>query len=143
MMMNSSMMFYMSNPELMKRYFPHLFKGGAGGGGGMPGIPGAGGGDADSSFGSAANRSKPTSNTNLVTINIKFRAVNLNKRGDSAANGTLAYTVEKEFKASYESLASEKTVLALSDLSRAALPPRTLPRLGEGNERSLPPGDRE
>jgi hypothetical protein len=33
-----------------------------------------------------------------VTINVKFRAINLNKNGESAANGKLAYTVAEEFK---------------------------------------------
>jgi hypothetical protein len=102
-----SMMYYMSNPELMKRYFPQMAAmmnknkpgGDSGGGGGgmpgmgmgMPGMPGAGGDD-------TSLRKAPTVNTNLVTINIKFRAINLNKNGDSAANGKLAYTVAEEFK---------------------------------------------
>lgn len=108
-----SMMYYMSNPELMKRYFPQMYAmmnknkpggggdGSAGGGAapgmgmgmmpGMPGMPGSGGDD-------TSLRKAPTVNTNLVTINVKFRAINLNRGGDSAANGRLAYTVAEEFK---------------------------------------------
>jgi cell division ATPase FtsA len=102
-----SMMYYMSNPELMKRYFPQMYAmmmkgrgggegGGAGGGSGggmMPfGMPGMMPGMDD------ANKKSPTVNTNLVTINVTFRAINLNRSGDTAANGRLAYTVADEFK---------------------------------------------
>jgi type IV pilus assembly protein PilM len=104
-----SMMYYMSNPELMKRYFPQMYAmmmkgrggGGAEGGGGggmmpgmgmgMPGMPGA-------TEDPTALKKAPTVNTNLVTINVKFRAINLNRYGDTAANGRLAYTVAEEFK---------------------------------------------
>jgi len=100
-----SMMYYMSNPELMKRYFPQMyaqmFKGREGGGGGMGGMggmgfPGMGAPAADDP--NAPMKKAPTVNTNLVTINVKFRAINLSKNGDSAANGRLAYTVAEEFK---------------------------------------------
>ncbi len=103
--MNSSMMFYLSNPELARRYFPHLFRGGAGGPGG-PGGMGAPGGDGDKGGDSPITAAPPkpkapaNSNTNLVTIDIKFRAVNLNRNGESAANNKLAYAVENEFKQS-------------------------------------------
>jgi type IV pilus assembly protein PilM len=43
---------------------------------------------------------KPQSNTNLVTIAVKFRAVNLNNPKDPAANGRLAFAVAEEFKKS-------------------------------------------
>ncbi|HEY6228846.1 MAG TPA: type IV pilus assembly protein PilM [Verrucomicrobiae bacterium] len=102
-----SMMYYMSNPELMKRYFPQMYAmmmkgrggGDSGGGGGMPGFPGMPG------MGGAAEdptalKKAPTVNTNLVTIKVKFRAINLNRTGDTAANGRLAYTVAEQFKSS-------------------------------------------
>jgi type IV pilus assembly protein PilM len=112
--MGMGMMYYLSNPELMKRYFPQLYQslqkgrgggeaGGAGGGapgGGMaaapamPAAPGAGGADDPNS----PLKKAPVVNTNLVTINVKFRAINLNKAGEAAANGRLAYTVAEEFK---------------------------------------------
>jgi type IV pilus assembly protein PilM len=41
---------------------------------------------------------KPGINTNLVTIEVKFRAVSLNNSQDAAANGRLAFTVAEEFK---------------------------------------------
>lgn len=101
-----SMMYYMQNPELMKRYFPQMYemmnKGKSGGGGGMPGMgmpgmgmpgmPGMPGTEGD------ANRQRPASNTNLVTINVTFKALNLNRGGETAANSKLAYTVQEEFK---------------------------------------------
>jgi type IV pilus assembly protein PilM len=43
---------------------------------------------------------KPAMNTNLVTIEVKFRAVNLNNAQDAAANGRLAFAVAEEFKKS-------------------------------------------
>src|SRR4051812_2900903 len=104
-----SMMYYMSNPELMKRYFPQMYammqkgRGGSesGGGGGMgmgmgmgmPGMPGMPGMEDPN-----APKKDLKVNTNLVTINVKFRAINLNRGGDTAANGRLAYTVAEEFK---------------------------------------------
>ena len=102
-----SMMYYMSNPELMKRYFPQMYAmmtkgrgGDAGGGGGMPGMmPGMGMPGMPGMPGmDDANKKAPTVNTNLVTINVTFRAINLNRSGDNAANGRLAYTVADEFK---------------------------------------------
>lgn len=41
--------------------------------------------------------SKPA-NTNLVTVTLKLRAVNLNKGGQSSANGELAFAVQDEFR---------------------------------------------
>jgi type IV pilus assembly protein PilM len=101
--MGMGMMYYMQNPELLKRYFPQMyaamFKGRegsatAGTGGGFPGIPGMGGADDPNS----PMKKAPTVNTNLVLIKVKFRAVNLSRTGDSAANGRLAYAVAEEFK---------------------------------------------
>jgi hypothetical protein len=43
---------------------------------------------------------KPQVNTNLVTIEVKFRAVNLNSAKDPAANGRLAFAVAEEFRKS-------------------------------------------
>ena len=93
----------------MKRSFPQMYafmmkgrgggEGGGGGGMGFPGMPGMPG------MPGAAPADDPTQlkkdvkvNTNLVTINVKFRAINLNRMGDTAANGRLAYTVAEEFK---------------------------------------------
>jgi type IV pilus assembly protein PilM len=47
-----------------------------------------------------ASLAKPITNTNLVTINVKFRAVNLNNANDPSANGRLAFGVADEFKKS-------------------------------------------
>jgi Tfp pilus assembly protein PilN len=103
-----SMMYYMSNPELMKRYFPQMYammnkgksSGGEGGGGGM--MPGMGMGMPGMGMPGMEDPNAPKRdlkvNTNLVTINVKFRAINLNRSGDTAANGRLAYTVAEEFK---------------------------------------------
>jgi type IV pilus assembly protein PilM len=41
---------------------------------------------------------RPQANTNLVTIEVKFRAVNLNNAADPAANGKLAFAVAEEFR---------------------------------------------
>ncbi|HUS33872.1 MAG TPA: type IV pilus assembly protein PilM [Verrucomicrobiae bacterium] len=102
-----SMMYYMSNPELMKRYFPQMYammnkgKTGGGEGGGM-GMPGMGMGMPGMGMPGMEDPNAPKRdlkvNTNLVTINVKFRAINLNRSGDTAANGRLAYTVAEEFK---------------------------------------------
>jgi type IV pilus assembly protein PilM len=106
-----SMMYYMSNPELMKRYFPQMYAammkgrggggesgGGAGGGGMMPGFPMGGMPGMAGAEDPNAPKKDLKVNTNLVTINVKFRAINLNRTGDTAANGRLAYTVAEEFK---------------------------------------------
>ena len=45
--------------------------------------------------------SKPkagTTSTNAVTIDVKLRALNLDKQGNSGLNGQLAYAVEEAFK---------------------------------------------
>jgi type IV pilus assembly protein PilM len=41
-----------------------------------------------------------TANTNLVTINVQFRAVSLSNANDPAANGRLAFAIAEEFKKS-------------------------------------------
>lgn len=43
---------------------------------------------------------KPAVSTNLVTIEVKFRAINLNSKDDPAANGRLAFAVAEQFKKS-------------------------------------------
>jgi hypothetical protein len=43
---------------------------------------------------------KPSVNTNLVTINVKFRAVSLSNLNDPSANGRLAFAVAEEFRKS-------------------------------------------
>jgi type IV pilus assembly protein PilM len=78
--------YILQNPELLKRYFPQLYE-----------IIVKGGGFksfTDTSF------AKPPTNTNLVTIDVKFRAVSLNTASDPAANGRLAFTVAEQFRKS-------------------------------------------
>ena len=80
---------YAMDPILAARYGLLPKRGGPEGeavGGAFGGVP-------------APKPSKPLA-TNLVTIAIKLRAINMNKPGDSAANGKLAYAVEQEFKGS-------------------------------------------
>jgi type IV pilus assembly protein PilM len=79
----------MMDPRMLERYF------------GIK-IPQSGTGGADgrvNPFMQSAAQSKPK-NTNDFTINVKLRALNLNKGGETAANGKLAYTVQNEFKSS-------------------------------------------
>jgi type IV pilus assembly protein PilM len=81
--------FYRKNPELMKRYFPHLVAGGAG----QP----AATEDAAPSTDSTATTS--TTSTNNLVIDVKLRALNLEKGGqNTGANGQLAFAVEEAFK---------------------------------------------
>jgi hypothetical protein len=42
----------------------------------------------------------PQMNTNLLTIEVRFRAINLNSPKDPSANGRLAFAVAEEFKKS-------------------------------------------
>jgi hypothetical protein len=78
------------NPEYAKRLFPQMYeamlKAGL--------LNGPDGGNMQIAM-------KPrTANTNLVTINVKFRAVSLSNENDPAANGRLAFAVAEEFKKS-------------------------------------------
>lgn len=83
--------FYKKNPELMKRYFPHLFQQGANGAVTTTEEPAAT--DASASGTAAAGTS-----TNAV-IEVKLRALNLEKSGGSSgANGQFAFTVAEAFK---------------------------------------------
>ncbi|MEW6159484.1 MAG: type IV pilus assembly protein PilM [Verrucomicrobiota bacterium] len=85
---------FMMDPRLMARYFPHLMKGQTPAGEGEsaveappPPVPGS-------------TTTSETSTNQLDTINLKLRAVNMNRAGDTAANGNLAFAVELAFKAS-------------------------------------------
>ncbi|MDB6040229.1 MAG: hypothetical protein JWM99_4070, partial [Verrucomicrobiales bacterium] len=81
---------FMMDPRMLERYFGIK----------MPAQGGAGGeGGARNPFMQTQAQSKPK-NTNDFTINVKLRALNLNKGGETAANGKLAYTVQNEFKES-------------------------------------------
>ncbi|MDX1952141.1 MAG: type IV pilus assembly protein PilM [Verrucomicrobiota bacterium] len=80
-----ALMYMLQNPELAKRY-------------GL--IPGGSSGGTTGESAAAPVKPKGPANTNLVTINMKLRAVNLNKGGDSSANGNLAFLVQEEFKES-------------------------------------------
>src|SRR5688572_20348972 len=71
--------FYRRNPELMKRYFPHL----AGGASTAPTE------DASATDPSAATST--TASTNNLVIDVKLRALNLEKGGNTGANGQLAF----------------------------------------------------
>ncbi len=80
--------FYRRNPELMKRYFPQLYKMQQGGGG-----EGAEGED-----GTKKTAAASTTNTNLVSVDVKFRAVNLDKNGLNGQNNILAFAVQDAFQ---------------------------------------------
>lgn len=81
--------FYKRNPELMKRYFPQLWKAQMGGGAGAEGEGGE-----DSTKKTAAS----TTSTNALTVDVKFRAVNLDKNGLNGENNKLAFAVEDAFR---------------------------------------------
>ena len=85
------MAFYKRNPELMRRYFPHLAQG-----------AGAGGTTEDQTAVTDPNAGATTTaagNTNNVVIDVKLRALNLEKGGKNiGANGQLAFAVEEAFK---------------------------------------------
>lgn len=80
--------FYRKNPELMKRYFPHLYREGM-----SPATEDTAATDA-SGTGTAS-----TTSTNNLVIDVKLRALNLEKGGqNTGANGQLAFAVEEAFK---------------------------------------------
>ena len=80
------MKFYRQNPELMRRYFPHLFREGSSSP--MTADP------------SATAGAATTTDTNLVVVDVTLRALNLEKGGTSpGANGQLAFIVAEAFKA--------------------------------------------
>jgi type IV pilus assembly protein PilM len=79
--------FYRKNPELMRRYFPHLYRGGAGADAAPTEDP------------SATPTASSTASTNNLVIDVKLRALNLEKGGqNTGANGQLAFAVEEAFK---------------------------------------------
>lgn len=79
--------FYRKNPELMRRYFPHLM---------------AGGGQAAATEDTSTTTDTTTTaavSTNNLVIDVKLRALNLEKGGqNTGANGQLAFAVEEAFK---------------------------------------------
>jgi hypothetical protein len=88
----AGLMYFMMNPEMAKRYFPGLA-------GMMPGMPKPAETPITSTNDLTKSQKKDTAAmTNAITIKVKLRALNLNKYGDSAANGKLAYAVQEEFK---------------------------------------------
>lgn len=77
--------FYRKNPELMKRYFPHLAAG-------MGSTPAA-------EEPSDTPKKAGATSTNTLAIDIKCRALNLEKTpGSSGLNAQLAYAVEEAIK---------------------------------------------
>ena len=84
--------FYRKNPELMRRYFPHLFRGSSGDPLATP--------TEDTSTTTADGTAKPANtNTNAIVVDVKLRALNLEKGGvNNGANGQLAFAVEEAFK---------------------------------------------
>src|SRR5688572_29615605 len=89
------MAFYKKNPELMRRYFPHLYRGGAGAVGGAATEDQTAAADPNAT----ATTTAAAVNTNNVVIDVKLRALNLEKGGkNTGANGQLAFAVEEAFK---------------------------------------------
>ncbi|HEV8543640.1 MAG TPA: type IV pilus assembly protein PilM [Verrucomicrobiae bacterium] len=86
--MYGGLAFYMRNPELMKRYFPQLYK--------QMG-PGDKSGSEEGGDATKKAVAAPVANTNTVSIDIKLRAMNLDKNG-TGSNVKLAYAVEEAFK---------------------------------------------
>ena len=79
--------FYRKNPELMRRYFPHLFNKD-----GQSTVP-------TEETPADATATKSTTSTNAIVIDVKLRALNLEKGGqNTGANGQLAFAVEEAFK---------------------------------------------
>lgn len=84
--------FYRKNPELMRRYFPHLFN--KAGGETTPATE-----DASATTTDGTVAAKTTTATNTVVVDVKLRALNLEKNGINAgANGQLAFAIEEAFK---------------------------------------------
>jgi type IV pilus assembly protein PilM len=79
--------FYRKNPELMKRYFPHLYREGM-----APATE-------DTATADPSGTGTSTTSTNNLVIDVKLRALNLEKNGqNTGANGQLAFAVEEAFK---------------------------------------------
>ncbi|MGV3773070.1 MAG: type IV pilus assembly protein PilM [Verrucomicrobiales bacterium] len=82
--------FYMMDPMLAQRYglIPKGFK-----------VTKEAGADASAAApASVEAKTAEPANTNAFTINVKFRAVNLNRSGESDANGQLAFQVANAFE---------------------------------------------
>ena len=79
-------MYYLRNPELARRLFPQLFKGG------QMTLP--------TETTEATETKKTTTSTNTATVEVRLRALNLEKAGESGANSALAFAVQDEFKKS-------------------------------------------
>jgi len=80
--------FYKRNPELMRRYFLQLWKAQQG-----AGAEGAEGEDGATKKSTTAS----TTSTNTVSVDVKFRAVNLDKNGLNGENNKLAFAVQEAF----------------------------------------------
>jgi type IV pilus assembly protein PilM len=83
--MSSGMMFYLRNPELARRYFPQLFKGGN-----SPVLP--------TEPTETTEKKSSSTSTNTATVEVRLRALNLEKAGESGANSALAFAVQDEFR---------------------------------------------
>lgn len=83
--MSSGMMFYLRNPELARRYFPQLFKGGN-----TPVLP--------TEPTETTEKKSSSTSTNTATVEVRLRALNLEKAGESGANSALAFAVQDEFR---------------------------------------------
>jgi hypothetical protein len=79
------MMFYLRNPELARRYFPQLFKGGN-----SPVLP--------TEPTETTEKKSSSTSTNTATVEVRLRALNLEKAGESGANSALAFAVQDEFR---------------------------------------------
>lgn len=81
--------FYRKNPELMKRYFPQLYK-----------LQGGADASATATEGAddATKKTAASTSTNTLAIDVKIRALNLDKNGVSGKNSQLAYAVESAFQ---------------------------------------------
>jgi type IV pilus assembly protein PilM len=82
---SSGMMFYLRNPELARRYFPQLFKGGN-----SPVLP--------TEPTETTEKKSSSTSTNTATVEVRLRALNLEKAGESGANSALAFAVQDEFR---------------------------------------------
>jgi type IV pilus assembly protein PilM len=79
--------FYRRNPELMKRYFPQLYaaqKGGATA--------------EDDATAAAKKPAAGATSTNIITVDVKLRALNLDKNGQNGLNSQLAFAVQDAFQ---------------------------------------------
>jgi hypothetical protein len=87
--------FYRRNPELMKRYFPQLYQQMYGNK--SPDKPAEEGAEAGTATTTATAKASTTS-TNQISVDIKLRALNLDKAGQSGLNNQLAYAVQEAFQ---------------------------------------------